>query len=77
MEVKDKVKVNGRGCVIIIEPDCEINMSDKVVFSDKEFEIAGIERLSFMKKVGLVLRPNDIAYETISIGDEVEIVKTT
>ena len=50
-------------------------MTDKIVFGENEFEIRGIERLSFMKNVGLVLRPNDVAYETISIGDEIEIVK--
>ena len=75
MEVKDKVKVTGRGCVIVVEPDCEINMTDKIVFGENEFEIRGIERLSFMKNVGLVLRPNDIAYETINIGDKIEMVK--
>lgn len=75
MKVKDKVKVTGRGCVIVVEPDFEINMTDKIVFGENEFEIRGIERLSFMKNVGLVLRPNDVAYETISIGDEIEIVK--
>ena len=75
MKVKDKVKVIGRGCVIIIEPDCEINISDKIVFDERKFEIAGIERWSHMKTIGLVLRPNDVAYETISIGDEIEIKK--
>lgn len=75
MKVIDKVKVVGRGCVIVVEPDCEINISDKIVFGDNEFEIKGIERLSFMKKTGLVLRPNDAAYEKINIGDEIELTK--
>lgn len=75
MEVKDKVNVVGRGCVIVVEPDCEINITDKIIFGENEFEIRGIERLSFMKNVGLVLRPNDIVYETINAGDEIEIVK--
>lgn len=75
MEVKDKVNVVGRGCVIVVKPDCEINITDKIIFGENEFEIRGIERLSFMKNVGLVLRPNDIVYETINAGDEIEIVK--
>ena len=75
MVVKDKAKVVGRGCIIVTEPDCEINMSDKVIVGKKEFEIAGIERLSVMKTIGLVLRPNDIAQETINIGDKIEIIK--
>lgn len=75
MKVIDKVKVVGRGCVIVVVPDCEINISDKIVFGDNEFEIGGIERLSFMKKTGLVLRPNDVVYEKINIGDEIELAK--
>lgn len=73
MEVKDKIRVLGRGCVIIVEPTCEINISDKVICGEEEFEIAGIERLSFVKTIGLVLRPNDIAYKTINIGDNILI----
>lgn len=75
MEVKDKVNVLGRGCVIVVEPDCEINIENKIRFGENEFEISGIERMSFMKNVGLVLRPNDIAYEMINVGDEIEVVK--
>ncbi len=77
MEVKDKVNVVGRGCVIVVKPDCEINITDKIICGENEFEIRGIERLSAMKNknVGLVLRPNDIAYEMINVGDEIEIVK--
>jgi len=73
VEVKDKIRVLGRGCVIIVEPTCEINISDKVICGEEEFEIAGIERLSFVKTIGLVLRPNDIAYKTINIGDNILI----
>ena len=73
MEVKDKIRVLGRGCVIIVEPTCEINISDKVICGENEFEITGIERLSFVKTIGLVLRPNDIAYKTINIGDNIII----
>ena len=75
MEVKDKVKVLGRGCVIIVESDSEITTSDKIICNNKEFEIAGIERLSHMKTVGLILRPNDKVYETINIGDTIQVVK--
>ena len=75
MEVKDKIKVTGRGCVIILEPDCDITMSDKVICGEHEFTIAGIERLSFIKTVGLILRPNDIAHETINVGDNIIISK--
>ena len=74
MKVKDKVKVLGRGCVIVVEPDCEINFSDNVKTADEVFEIVGIERWSHLKTTGLVLRPNDKAYETINIGDEIQIV---
>ncbi len=73
MKVIDKVKVLGRGCVIVVEPDCEITMSDKVIFGENEFELNGIERLTNLKKVGLVLRPNDVAYDTINVGDEINI----
>lgn len=73
MEVKDKIRVLGRGCVIIVEPTCEINISDKVICGENKFEIAGIERLSCVKTIGLVLRPNDIAYKTINIGDNIII----
>ena len=71
--VKDKVRVTGRGCVIILEPDGEINISDKVTCNGTEFGIVGIERLSFVKTVGLILRPNDVAYEKINVGDEIII----
>lgn len=76
MEVKNKVKVLGRGCVIIVEPNCEIHLSDKIRCGENEFEIIGIEGISFMKTVGLLLRPNDIADNTISVGDEIEIWNT-
>ena len=73
MKVKDKIRVLGRGCVIIIEPTCEINISDKVICGENKFEIAGIERLSFVKTIGLVLHPNDTACKTINIGDNIII----
>ena len=73
MEVKDKIRVLGRGCVVIVEPTCGINISDKVICGENKFEIAGIERLSFVKTIGLVLRPNDIACKTINIGDNIII----
>jgi len=72
MEVKDKIRVLGRGWVFIIEPTCEINISDKVICGENKFEIAGIERL-FVKAIGLVLHPNDIACKTINIGDNIII----
>lgn len=73
MEVKDKIRVLGRGWVFIVEPTCEINIPDKVICGENKFEIAGIERLSFVKKIGLVLLPNDIACKTINIGDNIII----
>lgn len=73
--VKDKVRVIGRGCVIILEPDGEINIADKVTCDGTEFCIVGIEKLSHMKTVGLTLRPNDLVQEKINIGDEIVIVR--
>ena len=73
MEAKDKIMVLGKGCVVIVEPTCGINISDKVICGENKFEIAGIERLSFVKAIGLVLHPNDIAYKTINIGDNIII----
>ena len=73
--VKDKVRVTGRGCVIIFEPDEEIHITDKVVCNGNEFSIAGIERLSFLKNVGLILRPNDLAQEKINIGDDITVLQ--
>ena len=75
MKVKDKVKVLGRGWVILVEPDCEIDISDKIICGDNEFEIAGVERLLFVKTVGLVLRPNYKVDDTINVGDEIQVVK--
>ena len=73
MKIIDKVKVIGRGYVFIIIPDDTINMTDTIVFNGVQFKITGIERLSFMKQVGLILNPNDTAGNIINIGDEIEI----
>lgn len=75
MKVKDKVKVTGRGCVIIVEPDCEIDISDKIECNGVQFGISGIERWSHMKTTGLILRPNSDVYDAINIGDDLDIVK--
>ena len=42
MEVKDKVNVVGRGYVIVVKPDCEINITDKIIFGENEFEILSL-----------------------------------
>lgn len=72
-KVIDKVRVIGRGWVIVVEPDGEISMTDKLTCNGTEFTIAGIESVTFMKKVGLILRPNDMVDKTISVGDDIVI----
>ena len=76
MIVEDKIRVLGRGWVIISETDEPPTISDEIEVNGKIFGIAGIERW-YTKRLGLVLRPNDEVNETISIGDNMEIIKRT
>jgi len=77
MIVQDKIHVLGRGWVIISETDEPPTIEDMVFVNDKYFAIAGIERVSFSKRLGLILRPNDESNEVISVGDNLEIIKRT
>jgi len=76
MIVEDKIRVLGRGWVIISETDEPPTISDEIEVNGKVFGIVGIERW-YTKRLGLVLRPNDEVNETISIGDNLEIKKRT
>jgi hypothetical protein len=76
MIVEDKIRVLGRGWVIISETDEPPTISDEIKVNGKIFGIVGIERW-YTKRLGLVLRPNDEVNETISIGDNMEIIKRT
>jgi len=77
MIVEDKIRVLGRGWVIISETDEPPTISDEIEVNGKIFGIVGIERWSYIKRLGLILRPNDEVNETISIGDNMEIIKRT
>ena len=77
MIVQDKIRVTGRGWVIISETDEPPTISDEIEANGKIFGIVGIERWSYSKRLGLILKPNDEVNETISIGDNMEIIKRT
>lgn len=73
MEVVEKVKVLGRGNVIIVDPcnyDCNFIVGDHVNIHDTEFGVSGVEIAPFTNKIGLVLYPND-KVSKIEIGDKV------
>ena len=76
MIVQDKIRVLGRGWVIISETDEPPTISDEIEVNGKIFGIVGIERW-YTKRLGLILRPNDEVNETISIGDNMELIKRT
>jgi len=75
MKVIDKVKVLGRGYILIIIPDDEINITDTILFDNIQFKICGIERLNNMKQIGLVLSPNNAVGKLIKIDDEITLLK--
>lgn len=75
MKVIDKVKVLGRGYILVIIPDDEINITDTILFDNIQFKIRGIERLSNMKQIGLILSPNDVVGKLIEIDDEITLLK--
>lgn len=75
MKVIDKVKVLGRGYILVIIPDDEINITDTILFDNIKFKIHGIERLSNMKQIGLILSPNDVIGKLIEIDDEITLLK--
>ena len=75
MKVIDKVKVIGRGYVLVVIPDDVIHITDKIIHKNVHYKITGIERVSHMKHIGLVLRPNDSVGVFIKIGDELTVLK--
>ena len=77
MIVEDKIRVLGRGWIILSETDEPPTISDEIEVNGKIFGIVGIERWPYSKRLGLILRPNDEVNETISIGDNMEIIKRT
>lgn len=74
MKVIDIVHVTGRGYVFLGEPEKAIHVGDKIRFSDHEFEVRGIERLSHCKRIGLMLAHSQTAHDIIHKGDEVKII---
>ena len=74
MKVENKVKVLGRGYVFVVFPICAIHCGDKVRCNGKDYEVRGVERMAFMKHVGLVLSPNEDAGREINMWDEIEVV---
>ena len=77
MIVQDKIRVLGRGWVIISETDEPLTITDEILANGKTFGIVGIERWPYSKRLGLILRPNDESNEVISVGDDLEIIKRT
>lgn len=75
MKVIDKVKVLGRGYVLVVIPDEPININDKILHKSVKYKITGIERVQHMKQIGLVLNPNDSVGVFIKIGDELTVLK--
>ena len=73
MKVDDVVRVMGRGYVFCGEPDREVHVGLKVRKDDAVFNIIGVERLSHIKRIGLVLSPNTMAGEMIKPRDDIEI----
>ena len=67
--------VTGRGYVFLGIPDPgeEFHSGDTVVIrggSDR-YEISAVERLTWVKTIGIILRPNQEAAKQICIGDEI------
>ena len=77
MIVQDKIRVLGRGWVIISETDEPLTITDEILANGKTFGIVGIERWPYSKRLGLILKPNDESNEVISVGDDLEIIKRT
>lgn len=75
IKINDIVKVLGRGYVFVGEDAMEIHVGNKLKIQDKLFNISGVERVSHMKSVGLVLSHSDEAKDLCKIGDYVEVVK--
>ena len=75
MNVIDKVRVIGRGNIVIVDNirKYHLHMNDKVKVNGTQFEVVGIEFSEHIKSGGLILRPND-KVEGIKIKDKIEKV---
>lgn len=75
MNVIDKVRVIGRGNIVVVDniKECPLHINDKVRVRGLQFEITGIEFSEHMRQGGLILRPND-KVEEIKINDKIEKV---
>jgi nicotinamidase/pyrazinamidase len=75
MEIVDKVRIIGRGNIVIVDniKEYPLHINDKVRVRDLQFEITGIEFAEHMIHGGLILRPND-KVEEIKINDKIEKV---
>ena len=70
MKVVDIIRVTDRGWVVVCDEDDELICGD-VIFNTagKEFTIKGVEKVTNISQVGLVLNPNDKVKDGITIGD--------
>lgn len=75
MRISDIVHVTGRGYVFLGIPDPgeELHSGDTVVIRGRsdQYEISAVERLTWVKTIGIILRPNQEAAKLICIGDEI------
>lgn len=75
MRISDIVHVTGRGYVFLGIPDTgeEFHSGDTVVIRGRSdrYEISAVERLTWVKTIGIILRPNQEAAKQICIGDEI------
>ena len=74
MKIIDKVKVLGRGMILVIdELNISCNIDDEIIINDITFKIIGIERITYQKKVGLLLSPNDLVNDNFNVNDQIII----
>ena len=76
MRIKESVKVLGRGTVYICDPDPgeTLHCGDKVKKPGGKtiWEVTGVERMSHMKQIGVILRPSlklDLDLDQLNQGD--------
>ena len=76
IRVTDKVRVTGRGNILVCSnANClEINQKVKADFSDVVFEVAALEYMTpHATSIGVILRPNDKVSE-IPLGATLEVL---
>ena len=76
MRIVDIAKVPGRGTVYVCDPDSgeTLHCSDKVKKPGGKtiWEVTGVERMSHIKQIGVILRPSlklDLDLDQLSRGD--------